>query len=271
MAVIISILIFALLLLGMLVDYVTNLREKQRVINKNKRVRLQKILFRAQRLLNGRSVLPLTVVSAVICLERTLVALNRLLYLKSTKSLREIKAEIQNILANFRSLPVTGEHFYSLLPMPHTEQDLQAMLKQSMLLTMTLKVDLYKGYVSIDVIQDELEQLSILKARLTSAITNKFAMQALESKYYDNALTLNNQAIVFLLEIKCINENVVELINITVEEIQLITDGIAAVIKEKSHGFYEKHKEESRQDNESIHDGDDGLGRIFDNAYCERV
>ena len=96
-------------------------------------------------------------------------------------------------------------------------------------------------------------------------------MQALESKYYDNALTLNNQAIVFLLEIKCINENVVELINITVEEIQLITDGIAAVIKEKSHGFYEKHKEESRQDNESIHDGDDGLGRIFDNAYCERV
>jgi hypothetical protein len=267
MAVIISILIFALLLLGVLIDYVTNLREKQRVINKNKRVRLQSILFRVQRLLNGRSILPLTVASAVVCLERTLVALNSLLYLKSTISLREVKAEIQQKLINFRSLQATGEHFYSLLPLPPNEQELQAMLKQSMLLTMTLKVDLYKGYVGIDVIQDELEQLSVLKARLTSSISNKRAMLALESKHYDKALALNDQAITFLLGIKCLNENVVELVNITVEEIQLINDSIAAVIKEKSHSFNEIHKEEAQQVNENIHDRDDGLGRVFDNLY----
>ncbi|MFT5756421.1 MAG: hypothetical protein ACI9LM_001138 [Alteromonadaceae bacterium] len=264
MAVIISILIFSLLVFGMLVDYVTNLREKQRVINKNKRVRLQSILFRAQRLLNGRSILPLTVVSAVVCLERTLVALNSLLYLKSTKNLQEVKAEVQHKLVNFRSLALTGEHFYSLLTIPHSEQELQAMLKQSILLTMTLKVDQYKGYVSIDYIMDELDQLSILKARLTSAIINKHAMQALESKHYDRALTLNDQAVAYLLEIKCTNENVVELVKETVEDIQLINIGIAAVIEEKSHHFYEKHKEEARQDNDNIHEGDDGLARVFD-------
>jgi hypothetical protein len=251
----------------MLIEYVTNLREKQRVINKNKRVRLQSILFRVQRLLNGRSVLPLTVASAVVCLERTLVALNSLLYLKSTTSLREIKAEIQQKLTNFRSLSATDEHFYSLLPIPHNEQELQVMLKQSMLLTMTLKVDLYKGYVSVDVIQDELEQLLVLKARLTSSISNKRAMQALEGKHYDNALALNEQAIAFLLGIKSINENVVELVNVTIEEIQLINDSIAAVIKESSHGFCEKDEEEIQPLNENIHDRDDGLGRVFDNVY----
>jgi len=269
MAVIISILIFALLLLGILVDYVTNLREKQRVINQNKRVRLQAILFRVQRLLNGRAVLPLTVASAVVCLERTLVALNNLLQLKSTKNLQEVKAEIQHKLTNFRSLPATSEHFYSLLALPNNEQELQAMLKQTMLLTMTLKVDLYKGYIAFDVIQDELEQLSVLKARLTSAITNKHAMQSLENKRYDNAFALNEKAISVLLEIKCINENVVELISVSVEDIQLVNEGISAVIKEKSHGFYEKHKEEARQADENIHEKDDGLGRVFENEYWD--
>jgi len=273
MAVILSIFIFILLLLGILVDYVTNLRKQRQIIIKNKRVRLQSILFRVQRLLNGRSVLPLSVVSAVVCLERTIMALNSLLNLKSTKKLREIKAEIQEKLANFRSMPSTDEHFYSLLPMPTTEQELKITLKQSLLLTATLKADLYKGYFPSDVIQDELAQLTILKARLTSAIKNKYAMQALASKHYDNALTLNNQAIEFLLEIECLNDNVCELINQTVKEIELINDGITAVIDEKSHSFYEKYKEDTRQPNENIHERDDGLGRIFENEYqgCKKT
>jgi len=266
MTVKITILIFILILLGALVDYVKDRREKQRLKNKKEIIRLQSILFRVKRLLNGISLLPLTAVSTVVCLERILVALNNLIALKSAGNLQEVKADIQRRLANFRAQSTDG-HIYSLLPVPYTENEQQAMLKQSLRLAMILKVDQHKGYISVNVIQDELDQLSILKERLMSAIFNKQAMQELERKHYDKALALNNQAITFLLEIKSKDENVVDLINITVDEIQLVNEGIVGVIEEKSHDFYEKHKEEARQSEEDIHEKDDGLGRLLSNSY----
>jgi hypothetical protein len=262
----ISILIFVLLLFGGIVDYVKNRREEQRVKNKKEIIRLQSILFRAKRLLNGISLLPLTVISTIVCLERTLLVINNLIALKSADNLLEVKADIQRRLTNFRAQSTDG-HLYSLLSVPYTENEQQAMLKQSLLLAMTLKVDLHKGYMSVNVIQSELDQLSILKERLMSAIFNKHAMQELENKRYDKAFALNNQAITLLLEIKSIDENVVDLINITVEEIKLVNEGIGGVIQEKSHDFYEKHKEETRKSKEEIHESDDGLGRIFSNVY----
>jgi len=223
-------------------------------------------MFRVKRLLNGISLLPLTVVSTIVCLERILVALNNLIALKSAGNLQEVKADIQRRLTNFRAQS-TGEYIYSLLSMPSTENELQAMLKQSLQLAMILKVDQHKGYIPANVIQDELDQLSILKERLMSAIFNKHAMQELERKHYDKALSLNNQAITLLLDIKSNDENVVDLINITVKDIQLVNEGVAGVIQEKSHDFYEKHKEEARQPTEDIHERDDGLGRFLSNSY----
>jgi len=266
MTVKITILIFILILLGAIVDYVKDRREKQRLKNKKEIIRLQSIMFRVKRLLNGISLLPLTVVSTIVCLERILVALNNLIALKSAGNLQDVKADIQRRLANFRAQSTDG-YIYSLLPMPYTENELQAMLKQSLQLAMILKVDQHKGYIPANVIQDELEQLSILKERLMSAIFNKHAMQALERKHYEKALSLNNQSITILLEIKSNDENVVDLINITVKDIQLVNEGVAGVIQEKSHDFYEKHKEEARLPEEDIHERDDGLGRLLSNSY----
>ncbi|MCP4324299.1 MAG: hypothetical protein GY787_21060 [Alteromonadales bacterium] len=258
----ISILIFTLLLLGALVDYVKHQREKKRVKDQKEIIRLQSILFRAKRLLNGSSLLPLTVVSTLVCLERILAVLNKLKVLKSSGSLREVEAEIQFRLTNFKALSTDG-HLYSLLPIPDTENKQQSMLKQSLLLAMTLKVDLNKGYACANIIQEELDQLAILKERLISSIYHKNAMQKLENKDYERALSLNNKAIELLSKIKCTDENVIDLNNIAMNEIQLINEGLNGVIQEKSHDFYEKHKEEVRQAQEDIHEKDDGLGRMF--------
>ena len=266
MTVKIFMLIFAFLIVGAIIDYVKNVREQQQIKNRKERIRLQSIFVRAKFLLNGISLLPLTVVSTVVCLERTLLVLNKLIALKPSENLRAVKVDIQRRLKNFRAQSTDG-HLYSLLSVPYTVNEQQAMLKQSILLAMTLKVDLHKGYISANVLQDELDQISILKERLMASILNKQAMQELESKHYDRALALNDQAITLLLKIQSFDENVVDLINITVDEIKLVNEGIGGVIQEKNHDFYEKHKEESRQPQEDIHERDDGLSRILSNAY----
>lgn len=267
MSLIISILVVASLILGMLFDYVMTLNEQNQIKNNKKKVRLQAILFRGKKLLNGSSILPLTATSSVVCLERTLAAIDGLLKLQSTTSRLAIKVDLENKLDKFRALPAIKEHFYALLSVPNTEQEQLIMLKQSMLLVMFLKSKLSKGYSSIGNIHadinHELNQLVILNARLKSAAFNLQAMIALESKLYDKGLTLSNKAIALLAEIKCADENVTELVNDTIEEFKLINIGISAVIEEKSHDFYEKYKKDTRQTGNNEDDSSDGLEKIF--------
>jgi len=267
LAVIVLIIVCSLLFLGILVDYVKNIRANKRAILNKKRLRLRAILFRAQRLLNGRSLLPLTVGSSIVCLERTLVVLNSLLNLKAIKNIQEVKVDIQQKLTNFRTQANSEEHFYSTLAIPYEYSEQLAMLKQSILLTMTLRVDKDKGYYSNIVLQDELAQLAILQDRLRASLLNYQAIKELECKQYEKAIALNNQAIKLLAEVESENESLIDLLKVTIEDIQSRNDAIEAVIVEKSHDFYEKLKEEPRQLTDSIHDTDDGLDRIFDPQY----
>jgi len=246
---------------------VKDISDKKRSIVNQKRLRLRAILFRAQRLLNGRSLLPLSVASAIVCLERTLVSLNSLLSLKKGNNEQKMKADIQRRLTNFRSLPSTEEYFYSTLAIPFEYTEQLAMLKQSLLLTMTLKVDQFKGYFSSNVLQDELEQLSILQDRLRASLLNIQAIRELESKKYDKAITLNNQAIKLLAAVESTNESLIDLLKVTIEDIQARNDSIEALSIEKSHDFYKKDEAEALQTTLSIHDADDGLETIFDSHY----
>ncbi len=267
LAVIVLIVVCSLLFLGILADYIKNIRANKRAILNKKRLRLRAILFRAQRLLNGRSLLPLTVGSSIVCLERTMVVLNSLFNLKALKNIQEVKVDIQQKLSNFRSQENSENHFYSTLALPYEYSEQLAMLKQSILLTMTLRVDQSKGYYSSTVIQHELEQLSILQDRLRAALLNFQALKELEIKRYDNAIALNNQAIKLLAAVESTNESLLDLLKVTIEDIQARNDAIEAVIVEKSHDFYEKLKVEPRKLTDDIHDTDDGLDRIFDPEY----
>lgn len=253
----ISIIVFSLFILGVFVDYVTTKRDKNQA-DKNKRiVKLQSILYRGQHLLNGRLCLPLTVMSSVVCLQRTLAALNAIIRLESTVHRLEVKADLDKKLANFNSLPATQAHFYSLLALPQNLKEQIRMLKSSALLVMVLKVEQSNCYVSIDSNQAELDQLDILNTRLRSSIYGLQAMEMLEKKSYAKSKALSDKAMALLVVLKCDNEEVTALINEQITALQLINDGIAGVIDEKNHAFYDKFKDEAR-----LQDGNnDGLHR----------
>ena len=255
---ILSIIVFALLMFGVFVDYVTTVREKNQASKNKKIARLQSSLSRGQHLLNGRLCLPLTVMSSVVCLERSIAALNALLTLNTTPGRLEAKADLERKLNNFNSLPATQAHFYSLLPLPGLLKEQVNMLKNTSLLSMILKVEQSNGYAAIDAIQDELNQLDILSTRLRSSIYSLQAMQTLEKKNYSKAKALSDKAMALLVTISCDNESVTELVNTQVEELQLVNEGISGVIDEKNHTFYDKFKDEVRQQDE----GGDGLHRV---------
>ncbi|NQZ26110.1 MAG: hypothetical protein HRT55_07320 [Colwellia sp.] len=254
---IISIIVFALFMLGIFVDYVTTKREKNQT-DKNKRiVKLQSVFFKGQHLLNGRLCLPLTVLSSVVCLQRTLAALNAIIRLESTVHRIEVKADLDKKLANFNSLPATQAHFYSLLALPQNLKEQVKMLKSSALLVMVLKVEQSNGYVSIDSNQAEVDQLDILNTRLRSSIYGLQATEMLEKKSYGKSKALSDKAMALLVVLKCDNEEVTTLIDEQIAALQLINDGIAGVIDEKNHTFYDKFKDEAR-----LQDGsNDGLHR----------
>lgn len=252
-----SIIVFALLMFGVFVDYVTTVREKKQA-NKNKKIlRLQTALNRGQHLLNGRLSLPLTVTSSIVCLERSLAVLDALITLDSSPRRLEVKTDLTKKLANFNSLDDSQAHFYSLLSLPSNLNDQIKMLKNGSLLTMVLKVEQSNGYVSIDAIQDELSQLDILNTRLRASIWGLQATQLLEKMSYKKAQSLGEQAMSLLVSIKCDNEMVTELIDDQITTLQLVNDGIRGVIEEKDHTFYDKFKDEVRQQDEA----GDGLHR----------
>ncbi|MCJ8294708.1 MAG: hypothetical protein MJK15_09910 [Colwellia sp.] len=253
----ISIIVFALLLFGIFVDYITTTREKNQADKNKKIVKLQSVFIKGQHLLNGRLCLPLTVLSSVVCLQRSLAALNAIIRLESTVYRLEVKADLDKKLVNFNSLPATQAHFYSLLALPQNLKEQVKILKNSALLVMVLKVEQSNGYVSIDSNQAEVDQLGILNTRLRSSIYGLQAMEMLEKKSYGKSKALSDKAMALLVVLKCDNEEVTTLIDEQIAALQLINDGIAGVIDEKNHTFYDKFKDEARLEDGS----NDGLHR----------
>lgn len=253
----ISIIVFALFILGIFVDYITTKREKNKSDKNKKIVKLQSIFLKGQHLLNGGLTLPLTVLSSVVCLQRSLAALTAIIRLESTPHRLGVKADLDKKLANFNALPATQAHFYSLLPLAQNHEEQIKMLKNSSLLAMTLKVEQSNGYVSIDSNQDEVNQLEILTSRLKSTIYSQQALDMLEKKSYSKAKALSDKSMALLVAIKCDNENVAALLDGEITALKLINDGITGVIEEKDHTFYDKFKDEARLQEEA----GDGLHR----------
>jgi hypothetical protein len=252
----ISVLVVLSLLLGVLVEFMKSIKERKWVDKNKKYVKLQQIVTRGQRLLQGCMSLSLTAVSSIVCLERNLTALNALIKIKRTENRLEAKAEIESKLLHFRQLSPAEDNFYALLSIPHNETELRAILNHSMMLMMTLKADQFKGYVNVADVQEELDQLDILTTRLKSSIFHIQARQALDNKMYHESGVLNENSLALLTNIKSTDEAIISLINEKIDVIKLFNEGVAGVVEAKNHDFHDKFKKQSEgQENNVLSDG----------------
>jgi hypothetical protein len=259
----ISIILVGLFILGVIVDYVTTIRERNLKNKHQKIAKLQMILAKAQRLLNGRTLLPLTVTSSIVCLKRAQAVLKSLINIESTDKRRLALDEVNKKLAGFNELEQTLPYFYALLAMPVQIEEQARMLKQGMLLVIVLKVEHAKGQISVEKLTSEVEQLDILIFRLKSAVYTAQAVTKLESKSYAKAQSLTDKALEILSEINCDHEGVSELINEEMEKINLVKLSITGVVEEKNHDFYDKFKGQTDSSNTLKNELGDGLDGIF--------
>jgi hypothetical protein len=263
MYVTISIILVGLFILGVIVDYVTTVRDRNLKNKQQKIAKLQMILAKAQRLLNGRTLLPLTVISSIVCLKRAQAALKALISISATNKRRFALDEVNKKLAGFNELAQTLPYFYASLELPAQIDDQARMLKQCMLLVIVLKVEHAKGQISVENLNSETEQLDILIFRLKSAVYTSQAVTKLEGKSYAKAQSLSDKALELLSEISCDNEDVKALINEEIEKINLMKLGITGVIDEKNHDFYDKFKGKTDNSKTLANELDDGLDGVF--------
>ena len=269
MYLLITVCLIVLFLFGVFLDYLTTLRERNLKDKNRKTVKLQNALAKSQRLLNGRTVLPLSVMSSIVCLERSLIAVRGLINLASTESRIEALKDINKKLNNFKALEPTLPYFYALQEVPTIAEEQARMLKQSMLLVIILKVEHAKGRLSVEELKQEVSQLDILIARLKSTLYSGQAMQYLELKDYLKAQALTDKAIDLLASVLCENSEVKQLIEDDMAKLALLNDGVGGVIDEKSHTFYDKFKgqdqesEPPKKESKFFTEDDDGLDGIF--------
>ena len=263
MFVTISIMIVGLFILGVVVDYVTTIRERNLKNKHQKIAKLQMILAKAQRLLNGRTILPLTVISSVVCLKRAQAALKGLIQLENTDKRSTALNEVNKKLIGFNELAPTLPYFYALLAIPSMIDEQARMLKQSMLLVIILKVEHAKGQINVEQLSTEVEQLDILITRLKSAIYIWQATMKLEKKSYAKAQSLSDKSLELLTDINGGNDEVIIIINEEIEKVKLVQLGITGVIEEKNHHFYDKFKGQNDSSNTLENELGDGLDGIF--------
>jgi|GEM_PF-1877015 len=287
MYVLISVVLISLLILGIIIDYISTVREKHKIRKSQNIAKYLKLINNGQKILNGRTILPLTVQSSIVCLERTYNALTELLNIQPSKVHQELLANINKSLINFRALPQTRPYFYSLQQIPAAIKDQVLMLKQSMLLVIILNSEHTKGRISVEQLAGEVEQLEILNARLKAAGLSVQAMQELESGGYPKAKLYIDNAIPLLQGVKCNNEEVTALLGFEIEKMYQLKAKITQRIekvrqvnadinrknKNKSKISINKYKYKTPDEEflvfESNDDNDadnDGLDRIFNNG-----
>lgn len=259
----------ALFLFGVFFDYISTLRERNHNDKNRKIIKLQNILAKSQRLLIGRTILPLTIRSSIVCLERSQLAITGLIELESTPKRLELLKDSNKKLQNFKSLEQTLPFFYATQPLPDKVEEQARMLKQSMMLVILLKVEHTKGRLSVEELHEEVSQLEMLIARLKSSLYSNQAMQQLEQKEYPKAQALSDKAMELLQGITCDNAEVMQLVGDAITQLTLVNDGIVGVIDEKSHSFYDKFKgqnsakEPPKKKSTLFSHQEDGLDGIF--------
>jgi len=264
--------LIALFLFGVIFEYISTLRQRNQNDKNRKIVKLQNILAKSQRLLNGRTLLPLTVRSSIVCLQRSHLAVSGLIELEPTENRLDALKDIDKKLNNFNGLEQTNAFFYALQTVSTTADEQARMLKQAMVLVILLKVEHGRGRLSVEELHGEVNPLEILIARLKSCLYSAQAMQQLELKVYDKAQALSDKSMEMLTEISTDNQEVNLLVEEEMAKLSLVNDGITGVIDEKSHAFYDKFKGQGNSQNNTedgakkkstLFDHDDGLGSMF--------
>jgi len=271
MYLLISACLIALFLFGVFFEYISTLRERNQNDKNRKIIKLQNILAKSQRLLNGRTILPLTIRSSIVCLERSQLAITGLIELETTPNRLAALKDTDKKLQNFKSLEQTLPFFYATQPLPIAGDEQARMLKQSMMLVILLKVEHTKGRLSVEELQEEVSQLEMLIGRLKSCLYSNQALQQLELKEYPKAQALSDKAMELLQAITSENTEVMQLVGDAITQLTLVNDGITGVIDEKSHTFYDKFKgqdsakEPPKKKSTMFSHDDDGLDGIFGN------
>ena len=287
MYVLISVTLISFLIFGIIFDYVSTLRERYKANKSLNITKYQKLTDNGLRILNGRTILPLTVLSSIVCLERTINALTELIKLQPSNHHQETLADINKSLVNFQALPPSHPYFYALLQVPTTISEQVLMLRQSILLAIILNSEHTKGRINVENLRAEVEQLGILNARLKAACLSVQAMQQLEYGGYSKAKIFIDSAMALLQGVDCDNQEVTALLAFEIEKMNMLKDKVDeriekitqlnAEIGQKKKGESPAHinkKKYSSPDEEFIvfegnnDDGvdDDGLHRIFDNG-----
>lgn len=271
MYLLISVCLIVLFLFGVFYEYISTLRERNNNDKNRKIIKLQNILAKSQRLLNGRTILPLTIRSSIVCLERSHLAITGLMEIEPTPNRLDALKDSDKKLQNFKSLEPTLPFFYATQPLSVAIEEQARMLKQSMMLVILLKVEHTKGRLSVEELQEEVNQLEVLIARLKSSLYSQQAMAQLELKEYPKAQALSEKAMELLQGVSCDNPEVKQLIDDAVDKLTLVNDGITGVIDEKSHTFHDKFKGQDNAKNPAekkstlFSEQEDGLDRIFGN------
>lgn len=250
MYVLISVSLLVIFVLGVLLDFVRTTRQRSMASRHRKILKFKAIVIKTQRLLNGQAILPLTAVSSIVCLERALIALKALADLERTKKRDGLIASIGKKLENFRALTEAEPYYYALLSIPTDLNELGRILKQAMLLLITLKVEHAKGKLSDEQLEVESHQLDILIIRLKAEIYKHQSMRYVEQKKYAKAQTLNDKAVEILGGIACEHEDVMKSITETIDSINVLNVGVTGVIEEQNHTFYDKFKKEAHEKEE---------------------
>ncbi len=269
MYIFISVCLIVLFLFGVFFEYISTLRQRNQNDKNRKIIKLQNVLAKSQRLLNGRTVLPLTVRSSIVCLERSHLAVSGLIDLEPTEKRLDALKDIDKKLHNFKGLEQTLPFFYAMQELPTLVEEQARMLKQTMMLVIMLKVEHAKGRLSVEQLHDEVHQLEILIARLKSCLYSAQSMQQLELKDYPKAQALSDKAMEILNSVMCENSEVKLLIENEVNNLSLVNDGISGVIDEKGHTFHDKFKgqqsvqEPPKKKSVLFAEQDDGLDGMF--------
>jgi len=232
---------------GVLLDFFRTARQRSMASRHRKILKFKAIVIKTQRLLNGQAILPLTAVSSIVCLERALVALKALADLERTTKRQGLIASMEKKLENFRNLTEEEPYFYALMNLPTDLNELGRILKQAMLLTITLKVEHAKGKMSDEQLETENQQLDILIVRLKAEIYKNQSMRYVEQKKYSKAQALNDKAVEILGGVGCDNEEVMKLITEASDSINVLNVGVTGVIEEQNHTFYDKFKKEAQE------------------------
>ena len=100
------------------------------------------------------------------------------------------------------------------------------MLRQSMLLVIILNSEHTKGRISVEHLQGEVEPLEILNCRLKAAGLAVQAVEQLDSGGYINAKLFIDNALVFLENIDCNNNEVKTLLAFEIERTKQLKEKI---------------------------------------------